>query len=313
MGTKVTTAPTPAPRDLGGEYRETAQAKLDMMPQQFASEEEWRKQWAGLDLDTLAYGLGGDAWDTSRMGLLDIYQQMVAPSLSQTESAAARAQAEGRLGTIEQYGGRMTAALLGADPEKKALSDRLIGEANREMDLGASMDSGLARQVSQYYRGGEQARGFAPSRQGARGEAEFMGMQAEQLRRNRQQFGMQVLGQRQALTGDPSLALIGQPSQVFAAAPQYASGAGGMGGAGQMFAPGQYESGLYGMNYQGALQNQALQTQASMASAQGRNAMMGGIIGGIGSMGAGLFGGIGAAASGGLAKGKTSAWSNFWG
>ena len=104
MGSKsVTAAPAPAPRSLGGEYRDVEQAKLDMMPGQFAAEQQYRPLWAGLDLDTLAYGLGGAgaAGTGAGQGLLGIYQNMVAPSLSQTEAAASQAQAAGRLGTIQ--------------------------------------------------------------------------------------------------------------------------------------------------------------------------------------------------------------------
>ena len=300
MGTKIQAAPAPEPRDLGGEYRDTLQAKLDYMPAQYQSEAEYRPKWAELDLRTLNQSLGGVG---GQRGLIEIYRDVVMPTLSQTESQAARDQALSRLGTVEQYGQRATDALLNADPEKRKLADRLIGQANEELSLGAQLDPSLRREIQQAVRGGDSARGMARTEGSAYKEAMFTGLQAEQLRRNRQQFAMGVLGQRQALTGDPWMSLVGQPSQAFAAAPGYAAGAAGMGQAGSMFQPGQYEAGLFGMNYQGALQNQALQTQASMANAQARNAMIGGIIGGVGSMSAGMFSGAGHAGG----------WNKFWG
>lgn len=300
MGTKVQAAPAPAPRNPGEEYRDVLQAKLDYMPQQYAAEQEYRGKWADLDLETLARSLGGSG---GTPGLIDIYRDQVMPTLSETEGQAARDQALNRLQTVEQYGQRASDALLNADPEKKKLADRLIGQANDELEMGATLDPALRREVQQAVRAGQSARGMAYSPNSAAEEAYFTGLQAEQLRRNRQQFAMGVLGQRQALTGDPWMALVGQPSQAFAAAPGFAAPAGGMGQAGQMFTPGQYEGQLFAGNYQGALQNQALQTQAGMASAQAKSAMIGGIVGGLGSAAGGMFSGVG----------KAGSWGKFWG
>ena len=306
MGTKVQAAPAPAPRDLGKEYEDVLKAKLKYMPDQYAAEQEYRGKWAELDLQTLMTSLGGTE---GTPGLIDIYKNTVMPTLSETEGQAQQDQARYRMETIKKYGKDFTDALLDSDPEKRKLADRLIGQANRELDMEATLDPSLRREVQQSVRAGQSARGMAYSPNAAAEEAYFTGLQAEQLRRNRQQFAMGVLGQRQALTGDPSLAFFGQPSQAFAAAPGYAAPAGGMGQAGQMFSPGQYEGQLFAGNYQGALQNQALQTQAGMANAQARSAMIGGIVGGIGSAAGGLFQGVGAAG-----KGQSgSAWSNFWG
>jgi len=287
MGSKIQAAPAPEPRDLGKETGDVLQARLDYMPKQLAAEQQYRSQWADLDLATLSRSLGGSE---GQPGLMEIYRDQVMPALSQTEAQAAQDQAVGRLDTVERYGQRATQALMNADPEKKALADKLIGQANDELSLGASLDPALQRQVSQSVRGAQSARGMAYNPSSAREEAMFSGLQAEQLRRNRQQFAMGVLGQRQAITGDPWMSLVGQPSQAFAAAPGYAAPGGGMGQAGQMFAPGQYESSMFGMNYQGALQNQALQTQASMANAQNKAAMTSAVIGAFGTMAGGHLG-----------------------
>ena len=286
MGTKIQAAPPPADRDLGKEMDATLAAKLKYMPKFLEAEEQYRDRWADLDNRTFNRALEGTA---EQPGLIATWRDKVMPGLSEAEATAARAQAEGRLGTVEQFGKRTTEALLGADAQKKALSDKLMAQANQELDLGATLDPALRREVQQAARAGQSARGMAYNPSSAAEETYFSGLKAEQLRRNRQQFAMGVLGQRQALTGDPSMMLLGQPSQVFSAAPTYAAPAGGMGQAGQMFQPGQYESNMFGMNYQGGLQNQALQTQTSMANAQNKAAMTSAVIGAFGSMAGGHF------------------------
>ena len=126
----------------------------------------------------------------------------------------------------------------------------------------------------------------------------------------------QVLGQRQALTGDPYLQLMGRPGQSFSAA-------GGVTGMAQGQAAGignrvygmetPYMQNLFAGNQQAQLaqnlQTQQLQGQANMASMQAKQALTGGILGGIGSLAGGMLSGAGQAARGG--SGRTL-WSGLF-
>ena len=297
--TKVQAAPAPAPRDLGKEYRDTLLAKEEFTPRILALQEEYGDDYTKMDLRQLGNALGGV---DGQEGILDIYKRVM-PVLSQTESDAARAQTDSRLGTLEGYGQRATDALLNSDSRKAELSNQLIDIANRDLKLGYSISQPMAREIAQRLRGAQAARGMAMSPTSAIDEAKIMGLESERLFQNRVSRAQNILGQRQGLTGDPMLMLTGQPSAAFAAMPAYSGGAQGMGqGPSGFFNPeSAYASQMYGQNYQGALQNQALQTQAAMQSAQAKSAMIGGIMGGIGSLAGGAFTGIG----------KAGGWKSF--
>lgn len=297
--TKVQAAPSPAPRNLGQEYRDTIQAKMELTPDILKLQEEYGDDFTKMDLRQLSNALGGV---DGQPGILDIYKQVM-PVLSETEAEAQRAQTDSRLKTLEDYGQRATDALLNSDSKKAGLSNRLMDMADSDLTLGHNISHSHARQIAQSLRAGQSARGMALSPNSAIDEAKIMGLESERLYGNRIARAQGILAQRQGLTGDPMLMLTGQPSAAFAAMPAYSGGAQGMGqGPSGFFNPeSAYASQMYGQNYQGALQNQALQTQAAMQSASAKSAMIGGIMGGIGSMAGGAFTGIG----------NAGGWSKF--
>ena len=298
MGTTIKSPSPPEPRSMSGEFGETLEAKIKYAPDIWQSEAEYRPKYLDLDLAMLQDSLHGRGGQQGLIGILGGVQ----PQMSQMEADAARTQRLSDLGDVEAYGGRATEALLGADPAKKRISDLLAKQAGDELALGATLDPALRREVQQGYRQAATARGMAYSPSSAAEEAYFTGLRAEQLRRNRQQAAANVLSQRQALTGDPFMQILGRPGQTFAAMPGV-TGQGtslmGMGGP-RMFNPeSNYASSLYGQNYQGALQNQQLQAQAAMQSGMNRAGLFGSMAGLAGGLGGGLMKGIGAAHGGG--------------
>ena len=271
MGTKVAPA---APREVGKEYRETLGAQIDLAPDLYgaeASDEYGQPAYADLALKTLGRALYGSA---DNKGLLDIYSQDINPRMSAMERESDSARRMGDLADVEAYGGRATEALLGSDPYKKQLSDELSQQALAELQTGATLDPSLRREVQQAYRSGATARGLAYNPSSASEEAYFTGLRAEQLRRQRQAFASQALAQRQGLTGDPFMQILGRPGQAFAAGQGFGQQGMVMGQtAPRLFSP---ESQYAGDLYAG---NQATQMAANTASAQNKSAIIGGAMG----------------------------------
>lgn len=282
MGTKVS---APPPRDYAKETKDTLQTQIDLAPDLYgaeSSDEYGQPAYTRLGLKSLEQALlGGEG----QRGLLELYANYVNPAMSGMESDADRFRRQSDLQDVEAYGGRATAALLGADSYKKELSDELSRQALSELQAGATLDPSLRREVQQGYRQAATARGMAYNPSGAAEEAYFTGLQAEQLRRNRQQFAQGALAQRQQLTGDPFMQILGRPGQAFAA---------GQGFGGQGMALGQTAPRLFSpeSQYAADLMNSNMQSQlaARTATGQNRSAMIGGFFQGAGSALGGYLG-----------------------
>lgn len=275
MGTKVA---APPPRDYAKETRDTLQAQVDLAPDLYgaeSSEEYGQPAYTTLGLKTLERALLGT---DGQRGLLDIYTRDVNPAMQRMEQSTDSARRQADLQDVEAYGGRATAALLASDSYKKQLSDELSQQALSELQAGATLDPSLRREVQQSYRNAATARGMAYSPSSAAEEAYFTGLQAEQLRRQRQQFAAGALAQRQQLTGDPFMQILGRSGQAFAATPGYGQQGMAVGQTGaRLFSPeSQYAGDLFASNYQGNL-------AARTASAQSKAAVISGIAGGLGS------------------------------
>ena len=272
----------PPPRDYPRELEESLETQIKLAPDLYgaeASEAYGQPAYTRLGLRTLEEALMGG--EGSR-GLMDIYGEMQ-PRLSAMESASARAGRQADLADVETYGQQATEALLGSDPYKKQLSDELSRQALSELQAGATLDPSLRREVQQSYRQAATARGMAYSPSSAAEEAYFTGLQAEQLRRNRQQFAQQALGQRQQLTGDPFMQILGRPGQTFAATPGYGQQGFAMGQTGaRLFSPeSQYASDLYSSNMQSLMATNMARAQLGAGRMSGIGSALGGIAGGI--------------------------------
>ena len=274
MGTKVA---APPPRDYARETKETLETQIRLAPDLYAaeaSEEYGQPAYTRLGLESLEQALLGSE---GQRGLLELYANYVNPAMSGMESDADRFRRQSDLQDVEEYGGRATAALLGADSYKKELSDELSRQALSELQAGATLDPSLRREVQQGYRQAATARGMAYNPSSAAEEAYFTGLQAEQLRRNRQQFAQGALAQRQQLTGDPFMQILGRPGQAFAA---------GQGFGGQGMAIGQTAPRLFSpeSQYAADLANSNMQSQlaARTASRQNRAGIIGGAFQGLG-------------------------------
>lgn len=281
----------PAPRDYGDEMYQTLRAQSEAMggTGRFGDigpmgdiEAAQRPKWEAMELRTLGNMLGGVGGER---GLMDIYSQDIVPTLSATEAGSDRYRRMQDIADVGSMGQSATTAFLEADPLKKQASDLLLSKAIEEYELGATLDPSLRREVQQGYRQAATARGIAQSPFSAAEESYWGGMQANQLKAQRQAALSQLLGQRQSLVGDPFMQVLGRQGQAFGAAPGY----GGMGQQmGQALGP-KIFSPESQMQQDLSASNQATQLAIAQANAANRSAVMGGAMGMVGNIAGGLF------------------------
>lgn len=200
------------------------QAQIDLAPQQYAAEAEFRPQYAALDLKTLQTALNGTG---DQKGLLDLYENSVYPALTRAQAADTKSRTASDLDIIQSLGGQVTSALREASGTA-GLVDQLSKQASEGLAAGASLDPSLANEVEQGVRSAQAARGFGFGSADAVQEAFARGERGQALRQQRQQFAQQTVGTLQATGGDPVLALLGRPSQTVAAGQGVGGQAGGM-------------------------------------------------------------------------------------
>lgn len=295
MGTKVD---APPPRDYGKEMASGLKAQAELMTgtgqfEEFGPlvemEAEQRPQWTDLELSTLSDTLRGT---DNQEGLMSLYQNYITPTLSQTEATADSFRRRSDLGDVQQYGKAATDAFLDSDPLKREASDLLLRNAIDEYKLGAKLDPSLAREVQQGYRQAAGARGMAYSPYSAAEESYWQGLQANQLKQQRQAALSGLLGQRQGLTGDPFMQVLGRQGQAFSGSQGY--GAQGL-GMGQALGPRIFQPESQ-MQQDISSQNMASMLAARQASAANKAALIGGglsaagsIMGGMAQGGTGFF------------------------
>lgn len=280
---KGNVTPPPA-RDYARETRETLEAQVDLSPELLAAEQQSRPGYTTLDLQDLNQMLTGRRSET---GLLDIYGSDIQPALSEMEAQERDARIAGEMGAIQQYAKPVSDTLREATGNTELLQ-MLNAQAQSELASGASLDPSLRREIQQSIRAGQAQRGMGYGMRDLADEATLTALQAEQLRRNRQQFAQSMVGVNQATGGDPFMAILGRPSQVFGATQNVGNAAYGMSQnmGPKLFNPeSQYAADIANQNYQGQL-------AARTATAANKSSILGGAIGAAGNIGGKLLGGI---------------------
>ena len=285
--------------DYGKQMSDTLRAQRDSMQGtgSFAdlgplwqAEAAERPHWTNMELQTMRDLMEGR---DGNMGLLGMYKNVITPSLSETEAGANRYGRMSDLADVTSMGQTATDAFLNADPMKKEASDLLLRGAIDDYKLGAKLDPSLAREVQQGYRNAASARGIVQSPYSAQEEAYWQGLQANQLKQQRQSALSQLMGQRQALTGDPFMQVLGRQGQAFGSAGGYGGQAMGIG---QALGPRIYnpESQMAMDITQGNMQRNLAVAQANQAGSNamksGLMSMGGSIMGGMARGGTGIFG-----------------------
>lgn len=270
----------PPPRDYGRETRDTLEAQRDLAPDLYASESSQvygRPAYARMERDITAEALTGQR-GAGGQGLLELYEKHIAPSLMRQQQVAA----EGEIGMLRELGPQFLEAQRAADPRSEQIRRGLQTKAIEGLEAGQGLTQEELAGITESVRSGQAARGVAYQRSQPSMIEETMarlgaGRQAEAQRIAR---AAGILGQTGQV--DPFMALTGRTARVPGQV------AGQMGTAGfalqagpQLFNP---ESA-----YAGALSgsNQANIMNARMASAANKSAIMGGALGGLGSLGGG--------------------------
>ena len=270
-----TTIKAPKARDYGSEMRDTLQAQIDLAPQLYGAEKQFRGKYAQLDMD-IAKKMSPQ--------LLDLYETSQR-RLGEMDREQLDLQREGDISAIEKYGGRAREALDAANPEQAALLKELNAQALGDLKLGGQLNAGEQRQISQAARGAQSARGFGYGINDAAIESWAQLQGGEQKRQQRQGFAQSMVGMNKATAADPFMAILGRPSSMNPMMSGNVVGQAQGFNPGAMFSPeSQYAGDIYNQNYQGEL-------AARTATAKNRASMWGGIMGAAGSVVGGMASG----------------------
>ena len=136
MGSTKIKAPDQVP--YAQQMRDTLQAQIDLAPQLYGVEQQYRGKYAQLDVD-IAKRISPQ--------LLDIYEA-TQPRLAAMDRQTLAAQREADIGAIEELGPRAMEAMRAADPAKAALMDELNEQALSDLQLGGQLNAGEQRQLS---------------------------------------------------------------------------------------------------------------------------------------------------------------------
>lgn len=263
---------------MAQEGRDTLQAQVDLAPDIFAARSQYEPLYADLDITKLRRVLFGS---DSQPGLLQTYRE-AEPALTEFASTAASGQRERDIADVERLGARATDALRAANPEAAALERSLLGNAQAQLDAGASLDPQLRQVMTEQVRQGQADRGMGYGPADVYTEQAYMGKEAEALRARRQDFAQGVLQQSRAGSADPFLAILGRSSGVQALAPGVMGQGQGFGANAQQFDPwNAYSADLYNTNYNAA-------ASAGIANANNQTALMSAGIQAAGSMGSSM-------------------------
>ena len=265
MGTKIK---APKARDYEKEIFATTRAQIELAPELYAAESQYRPLYSQLDVD-IAKNIAPQ--------MLDIYES-TQPRLAAMARQTLAAQRERDIESIEQLGGRARSALEAANPEQAALMAELNRQAQTGLEAGGQLSAWERREIQQSARSGQAARGMGYGVGDAAIESLAQLQGASARRQQRQGFAQSMVGLNKATSADPFMAILGRPSSV---SPAMAGGVLGQAqgfNAGQMFSPeSQYAGDIYNQNYQGVL-------AARTASAKNRASMIGAGLGAIGSI-----------------------------
>ena len=198
----------PAPRDIGQESRDTLQAQVDLAPAQLAAAQQTQPGYDALSLQSLnnqLFGTGGNA------GYMQIYEAM-APRMAALDQQSTQAQRAGDIASIEQLGGRATAAMLAANPYQKALLDRMNAMTAADLENPYALTAEQKRIATQSSRAAMAARGMGGTNLGAASEVLANYLASNQEAQRRLGNAQTMTSVNQSVVGDPFQQILGRSS-----------------------------------------------------------------------------------------------------
>ena len=253
-----------------------------------AAEEEFRPRYAALELQDIAtYAQGLKDPETGEVitpGAFDLLEeQSRRAGVLQREQL--QEQREADVSALQEFAPQVVEAYREADPRSAALADLAQQQAER---LYAEAEGPLSperrRMAEQAARAGSLARGRIGDESSI--AAEILGREQFRsgLRAEARQAGAGAFGQQRQMAGDIGMTLLGRPSSAIQLGGQMLGQAQGLaaGPTGpQLFDPN------VGINM--ALQQRGQDIEFEGAKMQARGAMIGGLAGGLGSIGGGFI------------------------
>lgn len=253
------------------------------------AEEEFRPRYAALelqDIQTYAQGLKDpETGEVITPGVLDLLEEQ-----SQRAGALQREQLqlqrEQDVASLQEFAPQVVEAYREADPRSAALADLAQQQAER---LYAEAEGELSperrRLAEQAARAGSLARGRIGDESSV--AAEILGREQFRsgLRSEARQAGAGAFGQQRQMAGDIGMTILGRPSQAIGLGSQMLGQATGLaaGPTGpQLFDPN------VGINMAMQQRGQDIEFQGAKMASKG--AIIGGLAGGLGSLGGGLLG-----------------------
>lgn len=303
---------TPPPRDYYKETSDALQAQVDLAPQLYASEAQYRPMYQRLELGGYRNALLGritpdqlspasraeydaavqrgekpDAAMYSDRGLMDILSNDVLPSLSRAESSTNTLQRASDIADVERLGQRASDAYLNADPRSKSLIERLNAQAISALDAGSGLTADQQRYALQTARIGMADRGLAMGNQGIAADVLGTYQLGEARRTAALTNAAGVLALNKQFTADPFQAILGRQGQSFNAGvnqQQFASGFASSIGP-KLFSPeSQYMADMQSSNQNTAAAYAAARAQVQSGITTGLSSLVGSGLGAYGAL-----------------------------
>lgn len=231
------TVEAPKPRDLGQETRDTLQAQVDLAPEIYGAEAEFKPKYTDLDNQILERSLLGT---DSQRGILDIYEKDIDPFVRRQQELDAamsnRLLADQRardIQDVETLGMRANEAFRKANP----LIDELTTQAQEDIRLRGALSPQEQREVEQQTRAAYADRGLVRGNRAIGEELLNRDSYKRQKMFQDRDFAMRVA----ATQADPFMAILGRSGR------QIDSGA-GAGLAAQAQGQGAGGNTMFGMN-----------------------------------------------------------------
>lgn len=190
----------PDERNYAKETRETLEAQIELAPQLYEAERQFRPKYTALNLDIARQSLPD---------VLAMYEQSQ-PALSRIAAAERQAQVGSDVGLVGQYAGDVTDILRTAAGSKDLLAE-LTRQAEGDLALGGTLDPQARAEVAQAVRAGQASRGFGFGMPDIAEEALFTARESEARKAQRRGFATGVAGLLSS-SADPFMAILGRPS-----------------------------------------------------------------------------------------------------
>ena len=248
------------------------------------TESEFGRQYVANELGRQQTALFGQ---DDQPGLLAMFSD-ASPVIEDMRASTARSQRESDLRDIQDFGQQYVSALRGADPAMQGLLDQQRALTSDLYDRAGGVTPEQRRIAQQGAREASAARGRVMDSSGIAGE--LLGRE-EMQRMNRaeaQQAGGNLFGMLAQTGADPSMAVLGRASQSM----PYTFQSGNNAANASRFGSPQMFNQDTGLNMAMARQGQEMQYNADVFGAQQARsgAIIGGALGGLGTLGGGFMG-----------------------